>query len=631
MSILPDLLVTAVRFDKWRQVQDEERSAAVERGMAAARVAFDGSRYLPLDGQVFLEEIVEDDDLVPVRYFEMGRLAARPVGRLHLDLGPRVGEGYATGFLVAPGLLLTNWHVLKSPAFANAATVSFDAQDDVRGLPLTPKVFRFRPDALFASDEALDFAFVGVEPLSIDGRARVESFGYLRLFPQTGKILRDEYATIIQHPRGRQKQAAVRNNPVIVYVYDAESEAPDNDFLYYATDTMAGSSGSPVLSDQFFVVALHRRGVPETRVVDGKTVAVRKDHQPAQPGDPVSALNFVANEGVRVSRILDRLASLPSSDARIAAVQQAVRQAAGSEADGPFSVPVAPIARLGNADSGDVDTLEITRRKVPFFAGSAGYDPRWLPGFPIALPQPSTRLLARLAPRIDGVAGHVLPFHHFSTAVHAGRRMPVYAAVNIDGAAKATMMAMPKRPPWSYDPRLPDEHELDDSLFSSQLQRGHMAARDFVFWGEDVAIADLHSFTLSNVCPQIGAFNMNREWARLERSIVALATGLRQHVSVFMGPVLSSGDPLYDDLRSDDSQATVGSGIRLPRRFWYVVAWVTGGKLQVRSYLLDQSDDIEDEGPLEIDLVAPALVRITTVKEITRLTQLSFPGLQPGG
>lgn len=36
----------------------------------------------------------------------------------------------------------------------------------------------------------------------------------------------------------------------------------DNAYLYSATDTLKGSSGAPVFNDQWYVVALHRRGVP---------------------------------------------------------------------------------------------------------------------------------------------------------------------------------------------------------------------------------------------------------------------------------------------------------------------------------------------------------------------------------
>jgi endonuclease G len=288
---------------------------------------------------------------------------------------------------------------------------------------------------------------------------------------------------------------------------------------------------------------------------------------------------------------------------------------------------VPPAVSPGVVDDQD-SFLEITRRKSAIFAGAPGYDKHWLSGHVIDLPTPTPALEAELAPRIDTVDGHVLPFNHFSTAVHAGRRMPIYAAVNIDGKAKATLGAMPQRPSWSYDPRISDEHQMDDSLFSSMLQRGHMAARDFVYWGADVATADTHSFTLSNVCPQIGAFNGSREWAKLERNIITLAKGLRRHVSVFMGPIFSRSDPLYDNLRSANSTANVGTGIRLPKRFWYIVFWVAADqKLQVRPYLLDQSDDIAEAGELEVDLQTPALVTDTTVKEISRLTRLTFSGL----
>ncbi len=628
MVILSDLLAAAVRFDKWHQVQDLEKSAEAEATMQAERRNFSGARYMPAEAGLFLEEIIEGSDLMPIRYFALGNLAARPVGRIHIDLGPRVGEGYATGFLVAPGVLLTNWHVLNSASAAMAATISFGAEDDIKGLPETAKVFELRPADLFVADQALDFALVGVKPLAIDGRTPITDYGFLRLFPQTGKITRDEYATIVQHPRGRQKHVAVRNNRIVVYVYDAESKAPDNNFLYYETDTLPGSSGAPVFSDQFFVVALHRRGVPKTKVVKGKPIVLRKDGKPATEQDAASDIDYVANEGVRVSSILERLELLASTDPKVEAAKQAVLDAAGTVAEGPFATEVAPINRLTETPALGTDEFEIVRRKVSSFANAPGYDEDWLPGYTIPTPSPSAALEKELALRTDGVDDWLLPFNHFSTAVHAVRRMPVFAAVNIDGKAKATLGAMPPRPSWSYDPRISDEHQMDDSLFSSMLQRGHMAARDFVYWGSDASTADIHSFTLSNVCPQIGAFNGNKEWSKLERNIITLATGIKKHLSVFMGPILGKQDPLYDDLRSPDSDATVGTGIRLPLKFWYIVMWVDGDALQVRSYILDQSDDIKAAGELELDLAKPELVLETTIPKIEKLTRLSFNGLE---
>ncbi len=628
MSILDELERTAWRYDKWRQVQDAARNSEVAQRMQRERQRFDGSRYIGVDDRVFFEQIIEGDDLMPIRYFELGRLAATPVGRIRIDLGSTLGEGYATGFLVAPGVLMTNWHVLKSPEFARAATVSFDAEDDVRGLPKPQRVFTLRPSDLYVSDEELDFCVVAVAPTTIDGAGSIEAFGYLRLFGQTGKITRDEYATIFQHPRGRQKQAAVRNNKIVVYVYDQEADAPDNNFLYYATDTLHGSSGAPVLSDQFFVVALHRRGVPRTRDVRGRRVVLRKDGTPAREGDPGAMIDYIANEGVRVSKILQRLDLRSKTEPIVARASQLIAEAAGRVDQGPFWVPAAPPIRQSAAVTDDLDLLEIVHRKVEVFENAPGYQSDFLPGFEIGLPEPDDDLAAQLAPRTDGVAGNVLEFAHFSTAVHATRRMPVYAAINLDGRAKATMASMPRRPSWSYDPRIAEDHQLDDSIFSSMLQRGHMAARDFVYWGDDAGTADVHSFTLTNVCPQIGAFNGNREWAQLERRIVNLAVTSRQRVTVLAGPILKRQDPLYDDLRGPDSSALVGTGIRLAQRFWYIVAWVDAGELKVRPFLLDQEDDIDAAGPLEIDLQKPELVKDTTLAKITSLTRLTFPGLQ---
>jgi endonuclease G len=55
--------------------------------------------------------------------------------------------------------------------------------------------------------------------------------------------------TIIQHPLGAPKKIGILGNAVM------QVEMP---FVYYTTDTMRGSSGSPVLDTNWEVVALHR-------------------------------------------------------------------------------------------------------------------------------------------------------------------------------------------------------------------------------------------------------------------------------------------------------------------------------------------------------------------------------------
>lgn len=638
MAVLNELVNTAERFHRWRSVQERAKhDGAAEKAMQGRRLRFSSLRQLHVDPGVFLEAVLEGADLMPIRYFEMGKLAARPVGRIHFDLGPRVGQGYATGFLVAPGLLLTNHHVLPSPDVATAASVTFDAEDGLDGLPKAPHIFRLEPTRLYLAEKGLDFCFVGVTPRSTQGVALTD-FGFLRLHRATGKILRDEYATIIQHPRGRQKQVAARNNKVEVYVYDDEAsadEAAENNYLYYKTDTLAGSSGAPVFSDQWYVIALHRRGVPKTKP-NGKKglVVLRRDNKPAKPDDPDETIQFIANEGVRVSRINKRLESLLQTGdaAEKLAAGLVLEQIKATNADplaGPFSVPTASINRLSGKgiDPSGSGELEVVRRKLAVFAEAPGFDEDFL-GVQVRLPTLSAELQNAAARRLDDPQAIFLPFRHFTTVVHAGRRMPIFAAVNIDGK-NINPSRKPGRPQWSYDPRLDETHQPDDSIFSSMVQRGHMGAREFMWWGgDDEALeADTHSFTLSNVCPQIDKFNGNLEWFKLERLIFGTAKNKRQRVNCFMGPIFSRNDPLYDDLRSDRSAAEFDTGIRMPRRFWYVLAWREANQLKHRCFILDQSDDIDAAGELEFDFVAPATVREATLQQVARLSKLDFPDL----
>jgi len=629
-------LDAAKRYTTAQQLQTKTTDEAKARMLDRRR-----SFVAPTD-RAFLESIIEDSDLMPLRYLALGQIAAAAVGRIFLQAPDGQGSGFASGFLVAPGLLLTNWHVLKTPDWARGATLTMDAEDGIDGIPKPPRVFRLEPERLFLSDAGLDFAFAAVAPHAVDGTP-LSRYGYLRLFRDSGKILRDEYATIVQHPNGRQKHIASRNNKVTVYPYDddlSKAEQAANNFLYYSTDTLKGSSGSPVFSDQWFVVALHRRGVPEIGEKNGRPVVLRENGEPAADDDPDEVIKYISNEGVRVSRVMakvDALAHDASVELRSSAqrVWDAVTQAAGSVNDGPFSNPTAQMELLQDRGQtvdrqGMVEAFEITHRKIELFPDGTGYNAKFLAGHPIPLPAPSAHLQQELAPRLDKPGEFLLPFRHFTTAMHARRRLPIFAAVNIDGK-KMPAGAMPNRPPWSFDPRIDEAHQPDDSIFSQMLQRGHMAAREYVYWGSDAAEigqADLHSFTLTNVCPQIARFNATVEWFKIERQVAGGAELEARRITEFVGPILRSTDPSYDDLRGAGSTARLGTGIRIPLQFWKIVCWVENGELKHDAFILDQRDELEAAGPLEFALMVPVGVTRATVQEISNLTDLTFAGIE---
>ena len=208
---------------------------------------------------------------------------------------------HGTGFLVSPRLLMTNHHVLPDENFARTCFAEFNAQVTADNLPDTVVRMELDPGTFFAADRRLDFALVAVKPAQ-DGPVPGEIFGWNRLSVQIGKLVLGEKVNIIGHPSGRLKEIALRDNAVLVRL---------DDFVHYTTDTEPGNSGSPVFNDQWEVVALHHSGVPKK---DDQGRVLRKDGRPWQQGD--DAIEWVANEGVRVSSILKHLAGLDLDPAR---------------------------------------------------------------------------------------------------------------------------------------------------------------------------------------------------------------------------------------------------------------------------------------------------------------------------
>ncbi|MFF7484559.1 trypsin-like serine peptidase [Streptomyces luteogriseus] len=210
---------------------------------------------------------------------------------------------HGTGFLVSPRLLMTNHHVLPDESFARTCFAEFNAQVTADNLPDTVVRMELDPGTFFTADRRLDFALVAVKPAQ-DGPAPGEIFGWNRLSVQIGKLVLGEKVNIIGHPSGRLKEIALRDNAVLVRL---------DDFVHYTTDTEPGNSGSPVFNDQWEVVALHHSGVPKK---DDQGRVLRKDGRPWQQGDGDDAIEWVANEGVRISSILKHLAGLELDPAR---------------------------------------------------------------------------------------------------------------------------------------------------------------------------------------------------------------------------------------------------------------------------------------------------------------------------
>lgn len=246
----------------------------------------------------------QSDTRLPYSFIQDALLAGRSIAHLTVPRwlnGKRAaGVAFGTGWLIAPGVVITNYHVIAArdtrreqppsiqdfEAQAQSVIFRFDYYTDA-GTYIESENAR-----LIASNSKLDYALLELaDPQKIADRVA------LRLADDQVGLIRGSRLNIAQHPGGGPLRYAIRNN-----FYVSASSAPGA--IRYQTDTERGASGSPVCTDQWEVVALHRASsqVPE--------------NQPPQEviaGNPVTVT--VLNEAVMMSAILDSLA--PEVRARI--------------------------------------------------------------------------------------------------------------------------------------------------------------------------------------------------------------------------------------------------------------------------------------------------------------------------
>lgn len=223
-------------------------------------------------GPECLELILDaSSTLLPFHFLRTGDRLGRSVVKLLR------GDGASgSGFLVAPGILLTNHHVLPDPATAGTAIALANFEAAPPGsTPGRPASVPLDPEALFVTNADLDFTFCGVRGLDF--------LGSIALDRNSLNIGALETVNIIQHPRGRPKEVALRNNRVVKV---------DGVVMHYACSTEPGSSGSPVFNNQWEPVALHHASV----ATEGLGVPPDDD---LLGGSPPRFLN----EGIRISAI----------------------------------------------------------------------------------------------------------------------------------------------------------------------------------------------------------------------------------------------------------------------------------------------------------------------------------------
>jgi len=580
---------------------DKEGILAAAGTVAAARRAAHMTRA---EGSRLFEAVVGGaDDSDHVNFLSRGLLAARAVCRL-VQGGSPVG----TGFLVAPGLLLTNNHVIASAEEAATFVAEFDYELDLDDQPRRPVVrFQVRPDDAFVTSSAadgLDFTFVALEPTSLDGAHRIESFGWLPMDERTDKILEGEPAVVIQHPRGEPKRLCL---------FEAELVDRPENYIHYTTDTDGGASGSPVTNRGWLLIGLHHAAVTTDRV--------RRGHR------------IVVNEGIRVSSMLRALRSGDGVDGddRVAILGRITRvdvlagprreliQLRGA-AEGVRD-PEAGIAR-------SLEATKIGRRDPNHFesrdAAHLGYRPSFLGGSTdLPLPQLPNWMKSDAA-RVAGTNGVVLTYTHYSVVHSRSRRLPILTGVNIDGA-KAQRLGREDRyyeaaDKWFFDPRIDEDLQLGPEIYDgTPFDFGHMVRREDPVWGNlnTARMGNDDTFYMTNCAPQHSNLNQ-RTWLSLENAVLAAARDGKAKVTVFTGPILSPQDPTF-------------RGVQIPTAFWKVVAYRSGGKLRAHGFMQWQTE-LVDEVRMKykheaLDGIEGAAEYQVAIRDIARDSSLDFGNL----
>ncbi len=595
-----------------------------------------------------------------VEFLDRAIHVSKSVGRVVMKLGSG-RSAYGTGFMVSPRLMITNHHVLTSADDAARSTIEFDYQRDRFGRSVPVRVSKLDPASLFLADKELDFALVAVSP-DRSGRP-LRDYGWCPLIKELGKIVAGEPINIIQHPKGEMKQVVIRENRLIDALEGADL------FLHYEADTEPGSSGSPVFNDQWEVIALHHSGVPKR---NNRGDLLGKDGKVWRDGDDPTRLEWVANEGVRVSKLVEFIAKAPVKAAGKPFLRELL------EAKGPVDLPddgpksersrpepdeeepslsddrparransitlavplhiTISVGTPGRATAGSTVSLvdapdglvEDRFEKIvpdpndPDYEDRPGYDPDFL-GFKVPFPRltSATRQNAFALPGLNGDDRFLLRYHHYSIIFNKSRKLAFAAGVNYDPTAKIQYPRDKDGDRWFYDPRISPKGEFqagEDLYASNPLDRGHLVRRADAAWGHtknDAKLANDDTFHFTNCSPQHAITNQGQVtqappglklWGKLENHVANQGRKDKRKLCVFNGPVFRSSDKPY-------------RGVKIPREFWKAVVFENDdGEPSAAAFILTQADLIQDiQEEFEVGEYQAVQVRINDLEARTGL------------
>ena len=195
----------------------------------------------------------------------------RRVCRVELE-----GNAVGTGFLVGPDTVLTNWHVFeaaKNQAKVDLLGCRFDyellpdgkvqpgqlvmlqAKGCIDSSPYSVAEGTDKPDNPLPTTAELDYALLRLASRVGDQQVEGAVRGWIALPKAVLPLAADSPILIVQHPEGTPMKLAMDTQAVIGLNGNGTR-------INYRTNTDPGSSGSPVFTMDWDLVALHHSGDP---------------------------------------------------------------------------------------------------------------------------------------------------------------------------------------------------------------------------------------------------------------------------------------------------------------------------------------------------------------------------------
>lgn len=175
---------------------------------------------------------------------------ARGVAKLNFPDGSKLAT--CTGFMVAPGLLLTNHHCVSTIDTCFGTVAVFGYQRDAIGRIAPTKQYDCL--AVIKTSEKLDYSL-----LQIDGDPGAPGAWGVLQFSTSPALMSGQALYLVQHPAGEPKRVALDDCMVTTLKAPGALPTLQSDFGHKC-DTESGSSGSPVFDLSNRVVGLHHLG-----------------------------------------------------------------------------------------------------------------------------------------------------------------------------------------------------------------------------------------------------------------------------------------------------------------------------------------------------------------------------------